>query len=180
MKRILWFFLLTKIALLLSLKSCCNNLRCNSFRACIATIFLSVHCSTFFSTQQFLHFSWRVIIKIIICFWLNSVGYFTLDLQMASDDLGDVSVGLLRLSWSLFNGFSCPKRLQLLHDEFRDLFRLSRRSEIFKIFKIFTIPERSQDLEVAKIWFRQTERSDSVLGFKNERNESFFSVQNWF
>ena len=81
------------------------------------------------------------------------------------------------LSWpsigsvEMFKGFSCPKRLQLLHDDFRDLFWPSRR---FGILQIFTIPERSQDLQIAKIWFRQTERSDSVLGFKNERNESFF------
>ena len=116
--------------------------------------FSSLHCNNikctlqhFFSSKQFLHFSWRVIIKIIICFWLNSVGYFTLDLQMASDDLGDVSVGLLQAQLKCSRasvapkGFSCFTTIFGIFFGFLDVLgssrysRFSRSPRGLKIFR---------------------------------------------
>ena len=70
--------------------------------------FWCLQSNMFACNNFFLHFSRRVIIKIIICFWLNSVGYFTLDLQMGSDDSSVMSQLVFDwLSWNLLKGFSC-------------------------------------------------------------------------
>ena len=91
-------------------------LQSNRFHVCNATIFL--------------HFSRRVIIKIIICFWLNSVGYFTLDLQMGSDDSSVMSQLVFDwLSWNHLKGFSCS---------------------VFKIFEFFGLLRSSKSSRYSK------------------------------
>ena len=132
---------------------CCNNLnlRCNTFDACNPTC---LHATIF------LHFSRRVIIKIIICFWLNSVGYFTLDLQMGSDDSSVMSQLVFDwLSWNHLKGFSCS---------------------VFKIFEFFGLlgsskysksSRSSEDLEDLLI----SVRSVNLLGFNSrEKWTKFF------
>ena len=157
---------MTKLALFLLLKlRCntfldCNTFGCNIFRARSVVLFLlhrSNLKSAFFSVGDYKNNNLFLVKLGWIFYTRPSNGLWWPRRCLSWPSIASVEK-LKGFSWlkTAFGSFSVFKIVQDLHD--RD------------------DPQDPKDLEIC---IRQTERCDSVLGFKNERKR-VFSVQNWF